>query len=143
MNGEATNAQLEDLVVRERESRGDGDVRICNRARSTAIEEVVVTAQRRSESVQEGPMTVTPVTAEQITDLKLQRFEDVQQLSPGLALNRTGRASTSSLRGVTFNPDSGAAPSIDTYINEVPLDPQFAFQSIFDVQQIEVLRGSS
>jgi iron complex outermembrane recepter protein len=107
----------------------------------TAIEEVVVTAQRRSESVQEVPMTVTPVTAEQITDLKLQRFEDVQQLSPGLALNRTGRVSTSSLRGVTFNPDSGAAPSIDTYINEVPLDPQFAFQSIFDVQQIEVLRG--
>jgi iron complex outermembrane recepter protein len=107
----------------------------------TAIEEVVVTAQRRSESVQEVPMTVTPVTAEQINDLKLQRFEDVQQVSPGLALNRTGRESTSSLRGVTYNPDSGAAPSIDTYVNEVPLDPQFAFQSIFDVQQIEVLRG--
>lgn len=108
---------------------------------TVSIEEIVVTAQRRAESVQDVPMTVTPVTGEQIDKLKLQRFEDVQQLSPGLALSRTGRDASSSLRGVTFNPDTGAAPSIDTYFNEIPIDPQFMYQSIFDVQQIEVLRG--
>lgn len=105
------------------------------------VDEIIVTATRRFENIQDVPMTVTPVTARQIDDLKLQRFEDVQQLSPGLALNRTGRIATSSLRGVTYNPDSNAAPSLDTYMNEVPISPEFVFQSIFDVQQIEVLRG--
>lgn len=105
------------------------------------IEEIIVTAQRRSENLQDVPLTVTAVTAKDLDNYKLQRFEDVQQLTPGLSLDRTGRIVNASLRGVTFNPDAGAGPTIDTYFNEVPIDPQFQFQSIFDVQQIEVLRG--
>lgn len=105
------------------------------------VEDIVVTAQRRTENLQSVPLTVSVVTAKDLDEYKLQRFEDVQQLTPGLSLDRTGRIVNATLRGVTFNPDAGAGPTIDTYFNEVPIDPQFQFQSIFDVQQIEVLRG--
>jgi len=104
--------------------------------------EIVVTAQRRSESLQKVPIAVDVATGEQIQKLNLFDFRDVQQLSPGLDIsNNDGRSNVATLRGITFNPDSGSAPSVNVYINDIQVDPQVAFTAIYDVAQIEVLRG--
>jgi iron complex outermembrane recepter protein len=109
---------------------------------TTGVEEIIVTAQRVAANLQDVPMTVTAVTNAQIEELNIFRFEDVAQLSPGLSLQSQGSfGSTAQLRGVGFDSNASASPAVDIYVNETPVDPNFAFQSIYDIGQIEVLRG--
>src|SRR6185369_7315700 len=107
------------------------------------LEEIVVTAIRRSQALQDVPMTVDVATGEQLQKLNLFDFKDVQQLAPGLDItNNDGRTNSATLRGVAFNPDQGTSPAVDVYINEVPVDAQTAFTAVYDVAQMEVLRGT-
>jgi len=106
------------------------------------IGEVVVTATRRQESLQEVPMAVDVVTGQQLSKLNILDFHDVSQLAPGVQLtNNDGRSNIISMRGITYDPDSGAPPAVDLYVNEFPIDAQTALTAIYDVGQIEVLRG--
>ena len=107
-----------------------------------AVAEVVVTAQKRNESLLETPLTVNVVSGAQIEALNLTQFEDIARLAPGLDItNGDGRQQTVSLRGVKFDQDTGTTRTVDIYLNEVPLDPTQALQTTYDIGQIEVLRG--
>jgi len=111
-------------------------------ARSTALEEVLVTAQRRAENIQDVPMTITAITGQDIESFKVFEFQDLSQLSPGLSLENNGAfGSVAQLRGVGFNSESSASPAVDIYINETPVDANYAFQTLYDIGQVEVLRG--
>ena len=104
--------------------------------------DIIVTATRRAESLRDVPMSINVATGEQIERLKILDVKDVQQLAPGLELtNTTGRNNVATLRGISFDPDQGTRPSVDLYFNEIPVDPQTAFTAIYDIDQIEVLRG--
>lgn len=104
--------------------------------------EIVVTAQRRSESLKNVPMSVNVATGAQLQKLNIFDVKDVAQLAPGLELtNNNGASNAATLRGVTYEPDSGTLPAVDTYINDIPVDAQTAFTAIYDIEQIEVLRG--
>lgn len=111
-------------------------------AGASALEEVVVTATRRAENIQEVAMTVTAITAQDVADYDIFRFEDLELLSPGLSLISDGAVgSVAQLRGVGFDSNASASPAVDIYINETPVDANYAFQSIYDIGQVEVLRG--
>jgi iron complex outermembrane recepter protein len=110
-------------------------------AAETEVGEVIVTATRRAQNVQDVPMSVTAVTGEQMEKFQLQNFEQIEEVTSGLSLDRVDRSTTVTLRGVSYDPDTSAAATVDTYINDVPLDPNYALTAIFDVGQIEVLRG--
>lgn len=104
--------------------------------------DIIVTATRRAQSLQDVPMSVNVATGDQLQKLNLFDAKDVQQLSPGLELtNSDGRSNTATLRGVAFNPDQGTSPAVDLYFNEIPIDSQTAFTALYDIDQIEVLRG--
>jgi len=104
--------------------------------------EIIVTASRRAQSLQDVPMSVDVATGQQIQRLNIFDAKDVQQLSPGLELNNNaGRSNTATLRGIQSDPDSGSGAVVDFYFNEVPVDIQTAFTAIYDIDQIEVLRG--
>lgn len=103
---------------------------------------VVVTASKRKENLQTVPMSVDAVTSDMLQKNNVQEFQDVAKLSPGLQLNAAdGRGQNVSLRGVTFDPDTGASPTVQVYWNETPISTSDAFRALFDVQQIEVLKG--
>lgn len=105
--------------------------------------EIVVTAQKRSDVLKVVPQAVDVVTGEKIEKLNIYNLSSISQLVPGLALdNDTGRAPTSVLRGIPFDADSGTDPAVDLYFNETPINPSVAFQAVYDVGQIEVLRGA-
>lgn len=110
---------------------------------ATAEGEIVITARRRAENLQDVPATVNAVTSETIEKLNLQDFKEIQTVVPGLELSggNNGFDSRVSLRGVTVDPRSSAQPVVQFYVNEVVVDPNQMFQSMFDVGQIEVLRG--
>lgn len=107
------------------------------------LEEIIVTARRRSESLQDVPQTVNAYTGEDLEKLNLQRFEDVQTLVPGLTLTsgNNGLTTSASMRGATFVVESSASPTVALYQNDAPISANTLFQSMYDVSQIEVLRG--
>lgn len=105
---------------------------------------IIVTARRRDERIQDVPAVVNAVTADTIEQLNLRKLQDIESVVPGLSLvpNANGIGSVSTLRGVDFNVNvSGNNGTIDFYLNDAPLSSGPVFQSMFDVGQIEVLRG--
>lgn len=110
---------------------------------SFGLEEIIVTARRKAESLQDVPQTVDAVTAEDIQRLSFQQFTDVQAIVPGLTLTggSNGYTTAATIRGASFQVESSATPTVEFYLNDGPIQSVFLFQSMYDLGQIEVLRG--
>ena len=104
--------------------------------------EIVVTARRKDEASQDVPLVVNAVTPETLSKLNIRRFEDVATIVPGLTLTPNSLSPSASLRGVNFDVfASGSNATVEFYMNDAPIVSNFLIQSMFDVGQIEVLRG--
>ena len=108
-----------------------------------SIDEIIVTARRRSESLQDVPQTVNAVTSEAVDKLNIQRFDEIQAVIPGLTLaaGNTGYTTAATIRGAAFQVESSATPTVEFYLNDANIGSNFLFQSLYDIGQIEVLRG--
>ncbi|MGC4110289.1 MAG: TonB-dependent receptor [Nocardioides sp.] len=106
-------------------------------------DDIVVTARRREEALENVPQTVNAVTGEQLRSLALHVFEDVPNVVAGLFLSSgaSGVSNTASMRGVTFATETAASPTVEFYLNDIPVSSSFVFQPLFDAGQLEVLRG--
>ncbi|WP_434212558.1 TonB-dependent receptor [[Pseudomonas] boreopolis] len=109
----------------------------------STLDSVEVTANRRTESVRDVPMSIDVVTSEDLYKDNLLDAKDITKLAPGLEMtNNDGRQNVASLRGVSFNPDTGVSvAAVGMYVNDVPVDANVAFNALYDLGQIEVLRG--
>jgi iron complex outermembrane receptor protein len=109
------------------------------------VQEVVVTAQRREENLQEVPVAVTVVGADALADRQVFSSEQLVQLVPSLTLQKgsTNVNSSLNIRGVgTVTFASGAEPAVSTVLDGVVLArPGQSVLDLFDVERIEVLRG--
>ena len=107
------------------------------------VDEIVVTAQRRAESLQEVPISVATLTADQLGDAGVLRTDALVQLTPGLVITRQLAGATTYLRGVgSQSTQPGVENPVATYIDGVYFPS--ATGNIFsfnNVQQVEVLRG--
>jgi len=112
-------------------------------ASADAIEEVVVTAQRRSESLQDVPLSITAVTAKDLQNAGIQTSQDLPMVTPGLRVDAIGAFVKPAIRGITTTQTSaGGEPNVATYLDGVYQHLQTA--AVFDlpdVNQIEVLKG--
>lgn len=106
--------------------------------------EIVVEARRRDESAQDVPLVVNAVTADSLSKLNIRDFKDITNVVPGLSLvpAANGIGSSSSLRGVNHDVNiSGDNGTIQYYLDDAPVGSDTVFQTMFDLGQIEVLRG--
>lgn len=111
-------------------------------AQAVVLEEIVVTAQKRSESIQDIPSTVNVIDGDALKEFNVQNFTDLGALTAGLEINSfNGRNGRMSLRGLDFNPNSAAEATVTAYWNEAIVDSNALFQQMFDIQRVEVLRG--
>lgn len=111
---------------------------------TTALTEIIVTARRRDESVQDVPQVVNAVTSDAIQKVNIRNFTEVQTLVPGLTLgtNANGIGGNAQVRGVNFDINaSGNNPTVEFYLNDAPITAGVILQQMYDVGQIEVLRG--
>ena len=111
---------------------------------SVSLEEIIVTARRKDERLQDVPITVNVVTSDNLEKLNIRKFDDIQTLVPGLSISSgiTGTGAAASVRGVAFNAAaSGLNGTVEFYLNDSPVSAESLFQTIFDIGQIEVLRG--
>lgn len=106
-------------------------------------EDIVVSARRRDEALQEVPQTVNVVTAAQVDKLNLRSFQEIATIVPGLTMTQTNSfSSQATVRGVAFVPQaSGNNPSVEFYLNDAPISSGFLFQSTYDFGQFELQRG--
>jgi iron complex outermembrane recepter protein len=104
---------------------------------------IIITARRRAESLLAVPQTVNAVTSEDFQKYQVLDFEDISQLVPGLTLtsDNSGFNARAQVRGVNFQVTAQGTPTVEMYLNEVPIEPNTMFQGTFDIGQVEVLRG--
>jgi iron complex outermembrane receptor protein len=108
------------------------------------IPEVVVTANKREQSLDSVGLTVAVLSADQLAERQVTSLADVANLVPGLSLSMgPTNAPVLTLRGVGFYDRTLAAvPSVSLYLDEAPLPyAAMAAQTAFDLERIEVLKG--
>lgn len=106
------------------------------------LEEVIVTAQKREESVQDVPSTVNVLQGRALEEFKVFNFTDLESLTSGVSITRdTGRSGSISMRGVNFDPNSAAEAAVTVNWNGSLVDGNTVFQQMFDVDRVEILRG--
>jgi len=108
------------------------------------IEEVIVTAQKREESVQDVPIAVTAFDEEAMKAKQITGFADMRFSAPNVSFSKTNfNGSNFQIRGVGTNLIAASSDSgVGIHVNEVPLIAPLLFETeYFDVEQIAVLRG--
>jgi iron complex outermembrane receptor protein len=106
------------------------------------VEEIVVTARRRSESIDKVPAAVTAFGADQIAERKIETDADLQISVPGLVIGAVEDQNqiSYSLRGQVADAFTSSKPAVLTYINEVQTNTASA-GSFFDLSSLQVLKG--
>lgn len=120
-------------------------------ATSGGLEEIVVTAQRRTERVQDVPISISAFSSEQMDTQGVRSVDDIARLTPGITFQRTdarnGSISSISIRGIA---SSAGASTTGVYIDDTPVQVRSlgagvtafnAFPQVFDLDRVEVLRG--
>lgn len=115
-----------------------------------SIEEIIVTATRRNQSIQEIPYNISAVTAETLRDTGVSGLGDISRIVPGIAFVDQGPVSRGQknnfvLRGLnasaaTNNRGNGneSVATVSTYLGETPVFFSFTAK---DLERVEVLRG--
>jgi len=117
---------------------------IAQDGQSLALEEVVVTAQRREEGLQSIPVSIAAVTAEDLDDKGITSFTQLSDAVSGIALSRPGSAVSAGVyvRGVGTAGTSPAAQSVGVMVDGVYLlRSGTAFNELMDLERVEILRG--
>ncbi len=113
-------------------------------AASPGLEEIVVTATRREESMSKIAVSVTAITQEGLDLRGIKDIADVARFTPGIKVDTSG-TNNISIRGIA---SSGGAGTTGIYIDDTPIqmralafNPDEAVPKSFDVERVEVLRG--
>ncbi len=114
---------------------------------SGSLAEVVVTATKRSENIQDVPISVTALGTQQLQDLQITDFNDYVKYLPSVAYQTTSPGfSRVFMRGVSSGDNgnhSGPLPSVGVYLDEQPITTiQGALDvHIYDIERVEALAG--
>ncbi|HEY3851582.1 MAG TPA: TonB-dependent receptor [Steroidobacteraceae bacterium] len=113
-------------------------------AASGALEEIVVTATRREESIGRVPISITAISQDAIDTKGIKDFSDVVRFTPGVAFDAS-QTNQISIRGIS---SSGGSGTTGIYIDDVPIQVRSlgfnsddALVKLFDLDRVEVLRG--
>ncbi|TCP95866.1 iron complex outermembrane receptor protein [Sphingomonas sp. PP-F2F-A104-K0414] len=111
---------------------------------TSAVGDIVVTANRRSETVQRVPISITAYSGTQMKQLGLYNASDIAKFTPAVSISQASPASTSiNVRGVSQNnfSDHLEAP-IAVYMDDAYIGSNGAISvPVYDMQRIEILRG--
>ena len=111
----------------------------------SVFEEVLVTAEKRSESLQDLSQAITVLTGEDLDTRQVTSFVDLSAIAPGVNIAKNeGFKTVITIRGVgnEANQNAIANPSVSYHLDGIYVASPFALQTDFlDLERIEVLRG--
>ena len=115
---------------------------------SFAVQEIVVTAEKRTATVQSVPISMTALSGAQMQAQGISNLQDVIRDVPGISMRTAGPGQTElEMRGLASS--GGSSPTVGFYLDEVPLSPPAAALNgkvvidpdLYDLNRVEVLRG--
>lgn len=115
-------------------------------AYAQSVDEIIVTAQKRSQSLQDVPFTVSATTGERLEELGVFDLTDLQTIVPGLQSPSTGapgEGASFRLRGFGSPPfQLGIEPAVATFVDGAYRSRSgIAVNDLIDIERIEVLKG--
>jgi outer membrane receptor protein involved in Fe transport len=114
---------------------------------ASALEEVVVTAQKRAENLQDVPVSIQVLGNEQLENLQVKGFDDYILYMPTVSYTSNGPGyGQVYMRGISSGGDgvhSGSMPSVGVYLDEQPVTTinQILDVHVYDIERIETLSG--
>jgi iron complex outermembrane receptor protein len=107
------------------------------------LQEIVVSAQRRAERLQDVPITITNITSDQLTDANVKDLSNIQQLTPALRFDNNGQFFQPTIRGVgNAVVSTGGTGNVGIYIDGFySPNPAEADTQLLNVASIQVLKG--
>ena len=108
------------------------------------LEEIIVTAQKRSQLLNEVPMSITALNSQRLDERGFRDTGDLARMVPGFSFVNTGvNAPVYSIRGVGFYEVSlASSPAVAVYVDEVGLPyPAMTVGASLDLERVEVLKG--
>ncbi|MGE3744432.1 MAG: TonB-dependent receptor [Sphingomonadaceae bacterium] len=108
-----------------------------------ALEEIVVTAQKRSENIRDVPISITSLSSASLERAGVSNNLQLTNSVPGLRMEKVGNTTIPSIRGVsTFVTTAGAQPNVAMYIDNVYVsNPTAGTFDLPDVSRVDVLKG--
>ncbi|MEP5569331.1 MAG: TonB-dependent receptor [Halioglobus sp.] len=107
-----------------------------------ALEEVVVTAQKRVESLSDVPISVNVVDGTMITDSGITNLSDLSDFVPNLSMNQTGIGTNVTIRGISSGINPAFEQSVGMYVDDVYYGRAVLARAPYlDIARVEVLRG--
>jgi len=104
--------------------------------------EIVITARKRSENLQDVPLSVVAVSGELMQQQGIKKLEDLQFKVPNFTMTETGIGSNIAIRGIFSGVNQGFEQSVGTYIDGIHYGrAQQSRAPFLDVERVEVLRG--
>ena len=114
-------------------------------AQELQLEEVLVTAQKRQQTLQDVPVSVAVIGSDDLQKTVTNNFNDLAKITSGVSLigGQDGFNKVIRIRGVganTFVP--AIRPAVGIFLNEIPLGaPEMAYNNLADIERVEILKG--
>ena len=106
------------------------------------LEEVIVTAQKRAESLQDVPVSLMAISGTKIAEAGLHSFQELSQYVPNLSITENAVNTIISMRGIGVGANQSFEQSVGVYVDGVHYGKSRQSRTaLYDVQQVEVLRG--
>jgi len=119
-----------------------GTIIAATSVQAQTLEEVVVTAQKRVESLSDVPISVNVIGGDKITDSGITNLRDLTDFVPNLSMNQTGIGTNISIRGISSGINPAFEQSVGMYMDDVYYGrAQLSRVPYLDIARVEVLRG--
>ncbi len=112
-------------------------------AGQSATSDIIVTARRRDEKLQNVPVSITAFTAATLQRSTVQTIADIRTIAPGLTFSSEGGKDNTAvtLRGIGQIPTGEVTPGVVTYFANVPLASLGSNVPTYDIANVQVLKG--
>ena len=111
-------------------------------ANAAELEEVIVTAQKRAESLQDVPVSLVAISGAKVAEAGLHSFQEFSAYVPNLNITENAVNTIISMRGIGVGANQSFEQSVGVYVDGVHYGKSRQSRTaLYDVQQVEVLRG--
>lgn len=109
----------------------------------SVLDEIIVTAQKRSESINDVGISIQAFSAEQLEAAGANETEEIIALVPGVSFAKSAQNPIYTMRGVGFNtPNFSSTSPVGVYVNEISYAyPYLSKGPLFDLERVEILKG--
>lgn len=109
---------------------------------AASLQEIVVTAQRKSENLLDVPLSISAISGDDLNASGIKSLTDLQFIEPGYIVADSAGYTQIFVRGVGNSIFSGADPSVATFIDDVPRIFGSMVNNLVDVDRVELLKGA-